>query len=54
MSKKLTPERRKSLKEKLMSDLKEQMDAYLDWHDSIEDIKFRNIESQPPPAEPEA
>ena len=46
MSKKLTPERRKALKEKLMNDLEEQVDAYLDWYDSIEDIKFRDIENQ--------
>ena len=46
MSKKLTPEHRKALKEKPMNDLEEQMDAYLDWYDSIEDIKLRDIENQ--------
>ena len=34
------------MKEKLINDLEEQVDACLDWYVSIEDIKFRDIESQ--------
>jgi len=46
MSKKLTPERRKALKEKLMKELEGEVDSYLDWYESVDDIKFRDIENQ--------
>ena len=46
MSKKLTQERRRALKAKLMNNLEEQVDAYLDWYESVEDIKFRDIENR--------
>lgn len=46
MTKKLTPERRRALKEKLMNDLAEQVDSYLDWYESVEEIKFRDIENR--------
>ena len=46
MSKKLTPERRKALKAELMASLEEQVDAYLDWYDNTEDLKFREVEKQ--------
>ena len=46
MTKKLTPERRQALKEKLMASLEEQVDAYLDWYDNAEDLKFRDVEKQ--------
>jgi ribonuclease HII len=46
MTKKLTPERRKALKAELMASLEEQVDAYLDWYDNTEDLKFREVEKQ--------
>ena len=46
MPKKLTPDRRQALKEKLMAGLMEQVDAYLDWYENVEDLKFRDIEQQ--------
>ena len=46
MSKKLTPERRQALKEKLIASLEEQVEAYLDWYDDTEDLKFRDVEKQ--------
>ena len=46
MSKKLTPERRQALKDELMASLEEQVDAYLDWYEDTEDLKFRDVEKQ--------
>lgn len=46
MTKKLTPERREALKKKLMNSLEEQIEAYLDWYDDTEDLKFRDVEKQ--------
>jgi len=46
MTKKLTPERREALKEKLMNSLEEQVEAYLDWYDNTEDLKFRDVEKR--------
>lgn len=46
MSKKLTPERRQALKDKLVQDLEGRVEAYLDWYESVEDIKFRDVEEQ--------
>ena len=46
MTKKLTPERREALKKKLMNSLGEQIEAYLDWYDDTEDLKFWDVEKQ--------
>ncbi len=46
MSKKLPPERREALKEKLLKELEAEVESYLDWYDGMEDIKFRDIEQK--------